>query len=58
MPDTGRFMHDSDGFNLLQEAPRAVWYSGAGRLIFGGNRNDQRGFAIYVERLYFLHLMM
>lgn len=33
--------------NLIDEAPRAVWSSGAGRLVFGGSRNNPRGFAIF-----------
>lgn len=33
--------------DLVTAAPRAVWSSGAGRLLFGGSRNDQRGFAIH-----------
>ncbi|WP_331727754.1 hypothetical protein [Streptomyces sp. NBC_00158] len=38
--------------DLIEEAPRAVWSSGAGRLPFGGSRNDPRGFAIHpVPRL-------
>ncbi len=38
--------------NLLVEAPRAVWLSGAGRLLFGGTINDPQGFAIYPEPFY------
>lgn len=41
------------GLDLIEEAPRAVWLSGAGRLPFGGSRNDPRGFAIHPwPRLY------
>jgi hypothetical protein len=33
--------------DLIAAAPAAVWSSGAGRLPFGGSRDDPRGFAIY-----------
>ncbi|CAM5637744.1 hypothetical protein STAFG_1094 [Streptomyces afghaniensis 772] len=33
--------------DLIEEAPRAVWSSGAGRLVFGGSRNNPQGFAIH-----------
>lgn len=39
--------------NLLEKAGNAVWLSNAGRLLFGGSRNDPRGFAIYpISALY------
>jgi hypothetical protein len=37
--------------DLIRLAPRAVWSSGAGRLIFGGIRDDPRGFAIHPPEL-------
>jgi hypothetical protein len=33
--------------DLIAAAPSAVWSSAAGRLPFGGSRDDPRGFAIY-----------
>jgi hypothetical protein len=43
-------MSDRDeavSFDLIREAPRAVWSSDTGRLRFGGNRDNPGGFAIH-----------
>ena len=52
MYDAFGFTQNGGEINLLGEAPHAVWLSGAGRLLFAGNKNDPRGFATYVENFY------